>query len=84
MSDDQFTKLFRHMTERFDKIEETLANTATKEELNELRDTVIDFAGRLEDYEVEDAATDHKLLRHERYIEAIADKVGINLDTITV
>lgn len=36
MSQDEFTKLFKHMTARFDAIEKRLENMATKDDINRI------------------------------------------------
>jgi len=84
MSDDQFTKLFKYMEEMRQEMNERFDNTATKADVDELRDTVIDFATHLDDYAQEMAAMSHKIDRLEKYIQVIAQKTGIDLDAIHI
>ncbi|MCA9338350.1 hypothetical protein KC949_02230 [Candidatus Saccharibacteria bacterium] len=84
MSEDQFTRLFKYVEKRFDSIDTRLHDTATKKDVDNLRDTVIDFAGNLDTYAQEMAAMSHKIDRLERYIQVIAAKTGVDLDTIHV
>lgn len=84
MNDDQFDKLYEYMERRFNSIEERLELTALKTDVQELRDTVIDFASRLDEYAQEMAAMQHKIDRLEKYIQILADKAGVDLDAIHV
>ena len=82
MSDDQFTKLFKYVEKRFDKIDKRLDQTATKEDVEHLQNTVVDFAAKLDTYAQEMAAMDHKIDRLEKYIQILAQKTGVDLDAI--
>ena len=82
MSEDQFTKLFNYVEEMRQEMNERFDKTATKESVDELRSTVIDFASNLDTYAQEMAAMDHKIDRLEKYIQVIAQKTGVDLDAI--
>lgn len=84
MSEDQFMKLYRYVTTRFDDIDKKLENMATKDDLHRLEEIIDGYAAKIDTYAMEMAAMDHKLRRLERYIEVLADKAGIDLETIKV
>ncbi len=74
---DQHDINFARQESRFDKIEERL--TKLEESHNKLMNTIDGFIKRIDDYEVELAARDHKIDRLERWIEQIAQKTGVKL-----
>jgi hypothetical protein len=78
MNDDQFTKLFTYMTERFDGIDAQLENIATKDDIRRLESLIDGYAAKLDTYAAEMAAMQHKIDRLERYITFLADKVGVD------
>ena len=84
MSDDQFTKLFKYMEEFRKEVDKRFDETATKQDVENLRNTVIDFAGHLDDYAAEMAAMSHKIDRLEKYIQVLAAKTGVDLNTIHI
>lgn len=84
MSQDEFSKLFSYVEKRFDEMESRLDKVATKEDVKHLRDTVIDFAERLDTYSQEMAAMQHKIDRLEKYIQIIAEKAGVDLNAVRV
>jgi len=47
MDDDQFTRLFKYMTERFDSIDEKLDQKANKTDMDRLINTMDDFIRRI-------------------------------------
>lgn len=84
MSDDQFTRLFRYIEEFRAETNERFEKMATKESVDRLTNTIDGFLKRLDDYEVELAARDSKINRLEKYIEVLAEKAGVDLDSIKV
>ena len=84
MSDDQFMKLFKYVEETRHEVAEIRETMATKKDVEELRNTVVDYAENLDTYAQEMAAMDHKIDRLERYIQVIAKKTGVDLDSIHV
>ena len=77
MSEDQFTKLFNYMTERFDKIDE-------KFETQTLRfdriDTMIDeMLKKQEISDDERLVMGHQLDRMNQWVQELADKIGYKL-----
>lgn len=73
MSEDQFTKLFKYMENRFDDMEKRF---------DEQDKRFDDLTSLIDSYAQEMAAMDHKINRLERYIQILADKVGVDLDKI--
>ncbi len=84
MSEDQFTKLFRYVEDMRQEMNARFDDTASKKDVENLRDTVVDFAGHLDTYAQEMAAMAHKVDRLERYIQVLAEKAGVDLNKIIV
>ena len=80
MSEDEFTRLFKYMQAEFKSVHEELAQTAKKDSLNQLVETLDAFLKRVEDAEVNDVARDAQIARMERWIETIAQKTGVKLE----
>lgn len=68
---------FDQQDARFDRIEERLVRL--EESHNKLMNTIDGFIKRIDDYETELVARDHKIERLERWIEQIAAKTGVKL-----
>ncbi|GAA2048998.1 hypothetical protein GCM10009839_63460 [Catenulispora yoronensis] len=56
MSEDQFTRLFKYMQERFDKIDSELETKATTEQVDKIYQTLDGITDRLNTQESEMAA----------------------------
>lgn len=82
MSDDQFMKLFKYVEETRQEMNARFDETASKTDVEELRNTVVDFAGHLDTYAQEMAAMALKVDRLERYVQVLADKAGVDLNAI--
>lgn len=67
---------------RFAEIERRLDEHDAK--FDRLLNTIDSFIARIDTYETELAARDHKIARLERYIEVLAEKAGVDLTTIKV
>jgi hypothetical protein len=80
MSGDEFTKLYNYMQTEFKKINSTLEQTATKDELNGLTGAVDAYAKKVDDYTQEMLMLAHKVDRLEKWINQIASKTGVKLD----
>ena len=52
MSEDEFTKLFKYMTERFDRIDQTLEEKASKEDMQRALGLLDDELARKIGYEL--------------------------------
>lgn len=76
MSQDEFTKLYTYMTERFDKIDEALEKKADADEVYRRLD---DIAARLDDDTTERAALTAQVERHETWIDQLAKKTQTDL-----
>lgn len=77
MSQDEFTKLFTYMTERFDTIDAELAKKADADEMNNRFDGIVEAIDNLD---TEYAAISAQLDRHDKQIHEIADHVGFALN----
>ncbi len=78
---DQFAaQLTGALEPRFKSIEERLEQTATKDQMDHLLNTLDAFLKRLDDIEANDFARDAQIARMERWIETIAQKTGVKLE----
>lgn len=75
MSDDQFTKLFKYMEEKFSAVDSRFDKMDQK--FDQLQAAVDAYAKKADTYFQEMAAMDHKISRPERYIEVLAEKAGL-------
>jgi len=82
MNDDQFTKLFNYMEKRFDEVSERFSQQDKR--FDELTNLIDGYASKIDSYAQEMAAMDHKINRLEKYIQILADKAGVDLDSIHV
>ncbi len=79
MTDDQFTRLFKHMTERFDTLEAKLETKAAKTDVDRLYSLVDSRLKTSDDEVAEHAALVHQVDRHERQIQQLGDQAGLTL-----
>jgi septation ring formation regulator EzrA len=79
MSKDEFTKLFKYMEKRLDKIESRLEQTATKKQVDGLISTVDGLAKQILDLNQEHLMLSHKVDRIEDWVQEIAQKTGVKL-----
>ena len=77
MSDDQFTKLFKYIQDFRGEV--NLRFEKTDGRIDALTSSIDGFIKRIDHYETEQAARDHKIDRLERWIEEIAKKTGVKL-----
>lgn len=84
MSDDQFTKLYAYMQEQFALVNDKLDQKADKADVDMLKNVIDGYANKIDGYAMEMAAMQHKIDRLEKYIQVLADKAGVDLDTIHV
>jgi len=76
MSQDEFSRLFKYMTERFDKLDAELAKKADADDMYRRFDDIV--AG-LDDITTEQAAQRVQLDRHDRWHYETAEHVGLTL-----
>ena len=77
MSEDQFTKLFKHMNSHFDAIEKKLDEKASQKSVDNLTNTMDGFAEKLDNSEVEQAARDYQYERLFDWARKVSKKTGI-------
>lgn len=81
MAQDEFTKLFKFMTDRFDKIDVQFENMATKEDIQKILTTLDSLSKRVEINDDERLVIGHQLERLDRWTHELADKIGYKLAT---
>lgn len=79
MNDDQFDRLYTYMQQEFTAIRADLANTATKDSVEHLVNTMDDFIRRITDSEDEQAARDAQWNRLVEWAREVAKKTGVPL-----
>lgn len=79
MSQDEFTRLFKYMEERFDRIDTVLEKKADKEDIERLFGMVDSFAKRQEISDDERLVMVHQLDRLDRWTHELANKIGRKL-----
>lgn len=78
MNDDQFSKLFKYMEQRFDAIDRRF--DMVDERIMHLVSTLDAFAKRLDDTEIEQVARDAQFNRLLDWARKVSDKTGIPLE----
>jgi hypothetical protein len=76
--DDQWTKLFAYLEERFDGVHAEIQDV--RDEVNGLRNTLDGIANRLDHDDTERTAMSSKLDRHGRWITQLADHSQVKLE----
>lgn len=66
--------------DRFNTLEKRMEEYDRK--LDGLLNTIDGFVARINSYEIELVARDHKIARLEKYIEVLADKAGVDLSSV--
>jgi hypothetical protein len=79
MSNDEFTKLYVHMTQHFRMIEQKLDAKADKSDLKRVYVALNGISARLDTDNVERAAMASQLDRHEIWIKQLAKKTNTPL-----
>lgn len=82
MQEDQFTKLFKYIQEFRQEVDSRF--NAQDRRFDDLTNLIDGYAARLDTYAQEMAAIDHKVSRLEKYIQVLADKAGVDLDSIHI
>lgn len=79
MSQDEFTKLFRYMTERFDKIDQTLERKADAAVLDRALALLDKILKQQEVDEDERLVMGHQLEKLDRWVHELVDRIGYKL-----
>lgn len=82
MDDDQFTRLFKYMTERFDSIDEKLDQKANKTDMDRLINTMDDFIRQITDNNTENAVRDAQFARLVEWARKVSEKTGVPLPNL--
>jgi hypothetical protein len=81
MSEDEFTRLFKYMTERFDKIDKALEEKASNADMQRVLGLLDELAKRQEISDDERLVMGHQLERLDRWTHELAKKIGYELTT---
>ena len=79
MSTDEFTKLYKHMTERFDHIDKELEGKSSNADMKRVLGLLDAVAKRLEISDDERLVMGHQLERLDRWTHELAKKIGYTL-----
>lgn len=79
MSQDEFTKLFKHMTTIETKLDKQIENMATKDDIQSILARLDSIEKQLEITEDERLVVGHQLERLDRWTHELADKIGYKL-----
>lgn len=79
MSTDEFTRLFKYMEERFDRIDKTLEQKAEKRDIEHILSAIDALAKRQEIDEEERLVMGHQLERLDQWVHQLAAKIGVEL-----
>ncbi len=82
MNDDQFTKLFSYVEQRFGDIEKKLDQKASQDSMERLIGTLDTFLKRLDDNEIEQSARDLQFERLLEWAREVSKKTGIPLNNL--
>ena len=79
MKNDEFTKLFKYMTERFDKIDKALEGKSSNDDMQTVLKLLDSLAKRQEISDDERLVMGHQLERLDRWTHELAKKIGYKL-----
>lgn len=79
MSEDEFTRLFKYITERFDKIDKALEGKANNVDMQHVLGLLDELAKRVEISDDERLVMGHQLDRLDRWTHELANKIGYEL-----
>ena len=79
MSEDEFTKLYKFMTDRFDSIDKVLVSKAGAKDMTTALSYLDKIAKQQEIYDEERLVMGHQLDRLDRWVHEVADKIGYKL-----
>ena len=81
MSEDEFTRLFKYMTERFDNIDKGLEEKASNADMQRILGLLDELAKRNEISDEERLVMGYQLERLDRWTHELAKKIGYELST---
>lgn len=79
MKNDEFTRLFKYMTERFDKIDKALGGKSSNDDMQTVLKLLDSLAKRQEISDDERLVMGHQLERLDRWTHELAKKIGYTL-----
>ena len=79
ISDEDIKKLIEVFTTR-EEMKEMVASLSTKEDFSNLQTSVDSYAAKADNYFQEMVVLTHKVDRHEKWIQQIAEKIGVKLE----
>ncbi|HEU5004728.1 MAG TPA: hypothetical protein VFT49_01435 [Candidatus Saccharimonadales bacterium] len=79
MAEDEFTKLFKYITERFDKVDAELEKKADAALVEKVLALIDKIAKQQEINDEERLVMGHQLDRMDRWVHELADKIGYKL-----
>jgi hypothetical protein len=79
MSEDEFTKLFRYVSERFDKLDKAIEDKASSADMQRVLGLLDSLAKRQEISDDERLVMGHQLDRLDHWVHELADKIGFEL-----
>lgn len=82
MSHDEFTKLYRFMSEHFDAIDRRFESVATKESVDRLTGAVIAMQADIEDIKLENRIRDAQFGRLFEWGRKVGKKVDIPVENV--
>lgn len=82
MTNDQFTKLFRYMNEKFDAIDRRFELTATQASVDAILNALDGMNGRVSTIEQEDVMRDAQFGRMVKWGKKVGAKTGVPLEDL--
>jgi hypothetical protein len=79
MSGDEFTKLFKYVSDRFDKVDKSLETKASTGDMQNVLKMLDKVLKQQEIDNDERLVMGHQLDRLERWVHEVADKIGYKL-----
>lgn len=79
MANDEFTKLFKYITERFDTLEQKLDEKSSNKDMRKVLSILDNLSKRQEISDDERLVMGHQLERLNRWTHELADKIGYTL-----
>ena len=78
MSEDQFTKLFKYMSEKFDLLDKKLDSKASQKDMATVLN-LLDGLVKRQEISDDELVMGHQLDRLDRWTHELADKIGYKL-----